>query len=527
MHLSPFVDLLMVLIDVGDEVKLSVAVRRLPCSPTPRMACCGLCSCFGSHRSLPSNPSTPVMVNLTVRNLTSSPLHLTHSSRFPELNTPKPEPISARNITDIGNLTHNFTSLLSPHHPPSNAQLVEHSKAYEERNTDVAIAPYTSHDSSSLLKPDDILRIEFTTGPDGSHKFRVDLPPTQKHPETVIHPLGNTGDTKLAGIFHRQRAHLAIVSASQLNAWMGKLADKTSITALSLPGTHNSPTHHTALPSVRCQAVGVRHQLDNGVRFLDVRVEPHDDGDLTLVHGVFPISLSGPKPLSRLLQHCYDFLTANPSECIVVSLKREGHGDTNDQTFSKLIKTHVIDKDPARWYTAPELPTLGQARGKCVLFRRYQIDDSLKHEHDNKGFGINAESWAYNCAECLCSNGHVCVQDFCEVLETENIDKKIEYVKAQLERSTEALAKAQKDHQTPPLFLNFLSASNFWKVGCWPDRIAAKINPAVVEWLAIDHKVVDGVMATGAVITDFVGEDGDYSMFRLIVGLNASVLMKQ
>ena len=60
---------------------------------------------------------------------------------------------------------------------------------------------------------------------------------------------------------------------------MSKLKDETPLSALSIPGTHNSPTHHTALPSVRCQAVGVKEQLNNGVRFLDLRVQPENADD--------------------------------------------------------------------------------------------------------------------------------------------------------------------------------------------------------------------------------------------------------
>jgi 1-phosphatidylinositol phosphodiesterase len=70
--------------------------------------------------------------------------------------------------------------------------------------------------------------------------------------------------------------------------------------------------------------------------------------------------------------------------------------------------------------------------------------------------------------------------------------------------------------------VNFLSASNFWKVGCWPEKIAAKLNPAIVEWLAQRHHAGrEGDGATGVVVCDWVGKDGDWDLVRCIVGYNA------
>ena len=58
----------------------------------------------------------------------------------------------------------------------------------------------------------------------------------------------------------------------------------------------------------------------------------------------------------------------------------------------------------------------------------------------------------------------------------------------------------------PLLFVNFLRASNFCKVDRWPDRIAAKINTAICEFLAVEHKANDGDADTGIVICGFVGD---------------------
>src|SRR5205814_5545628 len=97
------------------------------------------------------------------------------------------------------------------------------------------------------------------------------------------------------GIFLANISLLSIHSSPELECWMKSVNDSTPISTLSIPGTHNSPACLRALPSIRCQAVSLREQLENGIRFLDVRVEaenPEKDG-LILVHDGFPISLIG------------------------------------------------------------------------------------------------------------------------------------------------------------------------------------------------------------------------------------------
>jgi 1-phosphatidylinositol phosphodiesterase len=408
---------------------------------------------------------------------------------------------------------------------PTSSAIAAAAAAAEVRVILIIIPPYGKSGTGMNLD-EDTLRFEFETrkvdGGDYIGKFRFEIKFASKL-ELQIHPLGDVGDMSLTGIYHRGRGHLAIVSNASLESWMGKLRDDTHLGRLSMPGTHNSPTCHTALPSVRCQAVSVTEQLKNGVRFLDIRVQPGGK-ELELVHGAFPIALSGKKLLRDVMNECYAFLDRNRSETIIISLKREGTGKTNDQSFSKDIKRDVIDKRSGSWFTEPRIPKLGEARGKCILFRRYDIDESLRGDNEGRGHGIDAANWAYNTPNYTTPSG-ICVQDFCEVAETENINKKVQYVKEHLERSCEEISEAERENTDPPLFVNFLSASNFWKVGCWPDRIAEKINPQVCEHLAVAHRVENGKAGTGVVIYDFVGDDGNWAVTKLVVGMNGGLLI--
>jgi 1-phosphatidylinositol phosphodiesterase len=175
-----------------------------------------------------------------------------------------------------------------------------------------------------------------------------------------------------------------------------------------------------------------------------------------------------------------------------------------------------------------------------VLIRRFALDDSLKGENNGKGWAIDAESWPDNCVDGICSSGEIRVQDFYEVAESENIEKKISFSTDQLERAAQCvcilpgdLNASSNEALKHPFFMNFLSASNFWRANCWPDKIASKVNPSIIDYLCRRHnesgnqgerKLGDG--GTGIVVCDWVGNNGDWDLIRCIIGMNAKLQLK-
>jgi 1-phosphatidylinositol phosphodiesterase len=351
-------------------------------------------------------------------------------------------------------------------------------------------------------------------------------------------PLTDKPRFRFTGIYITPRSHLAVFSSANPNAWMRELHDDTLTSALSIPGTHNSPTYHFAAPSVRCQAVSPREQLENGVRFFDIRVQPQYPNDpgrdnLALVHSVFPVSLSGTKYFRDLFNDVKAFLAKNPSETLIMSIKREGPGNHNDEQLCRILRDHYYAPDTSRWYTQPKVPTLGEARGKIVLVRRFGLDGPGRQMHGGRGWGINADGWADNTPHADTPSGHISLQDFYEVLESVNIAKKIEYVKAHIGRSAEAsypygiIVAPGNEHPKVPFYINFLSASNFWKLETWPENIAAHVNPATVEYLCREHKGDRGDWSTGILVCDWVGLNGDWDLVRCVVGMNTKLMMRQ
>ena len=481
---------------------------------------------------------------LTIRNLTSTPIELKLLERYGP-------PAGSGGGGKLSQFTRNITTLTSNVTSPSSAQLTEHSQSFSQEDVTIRIDAFETLPTNikpTEKSPTDTLRLTFENA---GERYRLDVP-SRTNESTTLTPLTSNPHFKYTAIYLPQYSHLTLFSSANLASWMLELKDSTPLSALSIPGTHNSPTCHRALPSVRCQAVTPREQLENGIRFFDIRVqpekpeEPSKDG-LALVHSVFPVSLTGTKYFRDLVNEVFAFLDRNPSETVIMSVKREGTGDATDAQLSRILRDHYAG-DINRWFTAPRIPTLGEARHKIVLMRRFALEDGLKNEWDGAGWCINAETWPDNTPDGMCPSGDVCVQDFYEVLETENIDKKLKYSEDHLERAAQCVCvlpgigpQSVEPPPKQPFYINFLSASNFWKVGCWPEKIAAKLNPAIVEFLCTKHNLgrgipgVDGPVdakdmgdgSTGIVVCDWVGNNGNWDLVRCIVGMNAKLELRE
>ncbi|KAH3918448.1 hypothetical protein HBH56_036780 [Parastagonospora nodorum] len=482
--------------------------------------------------------------SLGVRNLTSAPLSIKRIEQFQDPNTAQSKPsgylFRSRNITSA---------------IPSAPKLGEHAGSFKRLDVSITLAPYESHtiDQQDSLKNDGDelpaakITLRLTIEDAKGSRHRIDTHPsyTQKSSQAFT-PLTSASSSTYTALFHPSRptAHLAIHANHLVDykKWMSTLPDTLPLSAISIPGTHNSHAHYRALPSVRCQVADIETQLDQGIRFLDIRLQPvhatdPTKKDLFLVHGAFPNSLTGPKYFAPILQTCYTFLAANPTETILMSLKREGVGSATDQHLAHILAEHYIGPNASQWYTSPTIPYLGAVRSKLVLVRRYASPTPT--------YGLDATPWPHNSSHALFPNPNpvFCLQDFCEVMQPTSIPEKIQHVNAHLVRAAACqhhIPGVTTDRTNPvppgPLYLNFLSASNFWNRGCWPGVIAGRVNKGMEEWLCGGHALGDemagvrrkgdGDAGTGVVVMDFVGEGGDWDMVRLVVGMNMGVLMK-
>ncbi|KAK0734888.1 PLC-like phosphodiesterase [Lasiosphaeria miniovina] len=524
--------------------------------------------------------------NLTIRNITITPLEL---KLVEHLDPPPPPPhhgapgglakITAR-LTGrpAATPTPSATTTIAAEDAEQQEQQQDHTRPFRRHQiSGVVVQPFSEASLPSEIAPPDVargeqLRLTFEEPGSPAVQYVAKIPGPAPQPQrsivmraTSLSPAAGDDDSaapqkEFTLVYVPSHAFLAIFSSARLASWMAELDSGFPLSALSIPGTHNSPTCYVALPSVRCQAASVRDQLDNGVRFLDVRVScpsspssspssspPPPDGNsnnsnsnLALVHSAFPISLSGTKYFHDLLADIYGFLDVHPSEAVLMSIKREGTGKGTDQQLSRHLAGRYFAGDAARrWWTAPRIPTLGEARGRVVLVRRFHVDETVAAENGG-GLGIDGSVWPDNCADGTCGSGQIRLQDYYEIGQSDEILKKITLAQEELERAAQRGVvlpgeAAAADAPPPQLFINFLSASNFFNASCWPDRIAAKINPAIIEYLCMSHgapgkgpgQLTIGDAATGVVVTDWVGNNGDWDLIRCIVGWNSRLQLKR
>lgn len=501
---------------------------------------------------------------LTVRNLTATTITLKSLEGFEDPNTKQSKatafPSAMKNAQTIA---------------PSAPELGLHVQSFKRQDLAVKLAPFEAYtlrlpdapepnaEPSSTLSTT-TLRLTIENGE--NERFRIDTNATytQKGSRTFT-PLNPNPSTSYTALYHPTPiAHLTIHTHHLPNyaRWMESLPDTLPLSALSIPGTHNSHTHYRALPSVRCQLVDIKTQLENGIRFLDIRVQPASATDVSkralyLVHGAFPISLTGGKYLDAVLETCYAFLERNPSETILVSLKREGRegvGGASDAHLAAILEKHYFEPEARRWYLCPKIPYLGSARGKLVLVRRYQVDSpdsdtasrpgtNSSREKDTSP-GLNATLWPHNAPNA--THGCFTTQDVCEMSSAALIPAKLIHATAHLARAaatTHFIPGINTDSTNPvppgPLFLNFCSASNFFNRGTWPERIARVVNRGVEAWLCGEfwlekreeegdgvRRVGRGDGGTGVLVMDMVGEGGTWDLVKLVVGMNAGVMSR-
>lgn len=474
------------------------------------------------------------MEMLTVRNLTPDAILISRVERFEDPNTLQSRAggyfFAAKNHT-----------LVSPSAP----ELGGHAQSFQHEDLNITLAPFESYTLSAAKDVQSRPTLRITIEAPSGERHRIDTNPsyTQKSTQKFT-PLSPNPSHSFTALFHPSTPtpHLTIQPKDSLDyrEWMSTLPDTLPLSALSIPGTHNSHTYYRALPSVKCQSVDIKTQLANGIRFLDIRAQPVHATDprkqhMYLVHGAFPIALTGPKYLAPLLATCYAFLAKHPSETILISLKREGIGASTDAHFAHLLQTHYIDPNPSRWHTSPEIPYLGAARGKLVLIRRYT----------SSPLGLDATPWPHNSPHSSFppSTPLFALQDYCEILLPTSIPQKLTHATAHLARAAAAQhpipgTSTDAAHPVPPgpLFLNFLSGANFWKRACWPGAVAGVVNRGVEEWVCGGFylgEAVEGVRrrgegdgSTGVVVMDCAGEGGDWGFVRLVVGMNLGVLMR-
>ena len=338
--------------------------------------------------------------------------------------------------------------------------------------------------------------------------------------------------------------------------WMKYLPDDMKITDINIPGAHDAATAHTSATAIidlytNCQSLYIGSQsyttkrafkqdvttteeglLEHGVRYLDIRYNLQDtkladDGSLAynsarlkLAHGTFTCNYktvdNGILPdhyettdNDKLMAWCKDFLTAHPSETIILDLQDEEDKETQEYAtkfFSELAKNPNPAYPEVYDATSKGVPTLGEVRGKIVLLSNFGYNDSSLRK--NVGFG-NAYTYgdeeaknyslAYRDTDRMVSVYMNNAYNFSWSLSnflSSTVNQKIEWVNNGLLKAEEY--KRQENENGYDAFMLLYTNANSIGNGNLIDTIkdyAKKVNPAVAETLKEQGKKFYGIVA--------------------------------
>ena len=160
----------------------------------------------------------------------------------------------------------------------------------------------------------------------------------------------------------------AFSQALNRSAWMKGLSDAVPVCQITLPATHDSGALLGG-EALQTQDIGIREQLEVGVRGFDIRLQACENGKLGVYHSV---QFQETYWETDVLPAFVDFLKKHPSEMLFVSLKKEG-GDS--EAYRRLLSASLNDKALAPYVLQnfkSDL-TLGEARGKILFMHRDRI----------------------------------------------------------------------------------------------------------------------------------------------------------
>jgi 1-phosphatidylinositol phosphodiesterase len=288
---------------------------------------------------------------------------------------------------------------------------------------------------------------------------------------------------------------------------MSLLPDAMPLNQMSIPGTHDTMTDGLAsnpfvAPVAQTQDLGLAQQLNDGIRFLDIRCGPiYNNGNLVandfgLYHDV--LHIGSESFATDVLGVCESFLAAHPTETIVMSIKNDFPGTAvvpklSDDQFDSTFH-NVWQNSQSHWYIGNTVPSLGNVRGEIVLLRRF-----AQGSNDvGQGPGIDATGWQDNQADFSLGlnfpgnvQGDLRIQD--QYVPGNLVSDKITAVQNMLQNALADTAALQGNSNW---YVNFTSATS--GVPFFPKDWAAGVN----AWLSSDLAKIHGGRI-GTVVMDF------------------------
>ena len=188
--------------------------------------------------------------------------------------------------------------------------------------------------------------------------------------------LSGSGDSLSPGALSAGSTAGGDLADSVAPDWMSRLADSTTLSTLSIPGTHDSMACGASIFAAT-QDSDLPTQLAAGIRAIDIRCRHFRDAfaihhDVEYLHANF----------ADVVRHVSAFLRDNPGETILMRVKEEFTAAENTRSFESTLNWYIRENPETRDLLAEHLeaapgghvenlPILGAARGKIIVLQDF------------------------------------------------------------------------------------------------------------------------------------------------------------
>lgn len=170
-------------------------------------------------------------------------------------------------------------------------------------------------------------------------------------------------------------SHDSIIGASNnMRNWMENLPDHMKINSMSIPGSNYSASYSGHQDFSLTQSMSIEEQLLSGIRFLSLGFKIEDEFDLIAYRGNTSLNLL----FEDILETITLFLDEFPNETVLLKINSENSYDYN---FEEYVQD-ILSKSKYTNYifdgTIIHNPSLGEARGKIIVYADYKLDNNSK-----------------------------------------------------------------------------------------------------------------------------------------------------
>ena len=185
---------------------------------------------------------------------------------------------------------------------------------------------------------------------------------------------------------------------NHLPNWMSLLKDDVPIRFISMPGTHDSCAIEGCLSwynrawsiYVYTQNMPLKTQLENGIRYLDIRVRRFNN-TFTIHHGKCYLHTN----FEEILKVISHFLAENQTETILMRIREEQPPNRgNKKKFCDILTDYRNRYNEFFWYPSSNNPFLGECRRKIVILQNFDSHCFQNpNEYEANIFGLDYRSF--------------------------------------------------------------------------------------------------------------------------------------